>query len=460
MSARPALGVVCLLSVLAGACGSGTAPARGQWKVLLSTDAPVPQFGDQIVVDVLEVGTSPQRRLFDASTPDRWPISFGVVPTDPQAPVSVRARFFRTATTGADGLPTSVAIIDETGTLPPIQGVTQVSFVLGMSCFGVGPSADGSKSCDPANGTLDPPKVLPVVPDESTLAVPGSWAPARTVDCNGAVPQGMTCAKGGAFLLGSPRYYPTGTILDPTPEHVVQLSPFAIDLREVRVGQIRPLVAQGRLPPPLQKASDPMALGGLCTYLGPNDATNDDMPVNCVAWQDAKQACSLLGGKRLPTEAEWEYAARNMALESQFPWGSNSDVCAFAVVARGRPFVSGSMMTEPTDCSVANGMTFAPGPVAETTTANADVSTALHLLFMAGNVDEWVDDVFAAYDEPCWQAGRLLVDPDCQQGASGPSQHSARGGAFNLLPYLAGAFYRDVNDTPSEATGFRCAKSM
>src|SRR5262249_22678930 len=161
-------------------------------------------------------------------------------------------------------------------------------------------------------------------------------------------------------------------------EQLVQLLPFALDIDEMTVGAIRPLVATiGE--PTAQSAIDPF-----CTYTAaPSaDGSSEKMPVNCVSLQQARDACKALG-KRLPTEAEWEYAAGNLGRETRYPWGSG-DPCDFAAVGLG---LASDAQTS-IQCLDA-GDTAGPQPVG----SMGDV-TDLGVHDLGGNLTEWLEDDF------------------------------------------------------------------
>jgi formylglycine-generating enzyme required for sulfatase activity len=85
------------------------------------------------------------------------------------------------------------------------------------------------------------------------------------------------------------------------------------------------------------------------------------------------------------------------------------------------------------------------------------------VLNLAGNVDEWVADVFDAYSGPCWQRGSaLLVDPACTAALAGASLHTIRGGSWQIQALAASVHNRTAStaDGIAVATGFRCAVSM
>jgi formylglycine-generating enzyme required for sulfatase activity len=457
------LGIGLLATVTLGlSCGGQTAAPRDQWTVYLATDAPVPQLGQQVLVELLDGSGNPvpgESRLLDGSRSDLWPISFGIVPDDGTSPPRLRARLYRLDETGSDGTPAGTMLVDATATLPPISGgVTETALVLAMACFGVPADVMNQQTCDPATGQLDAEPTLSSGVDPSSLLQVGSWGPGASVPCSGQPPDGMVCAPGGAFILGSTHYFPISA--DPVPEHLVQLAPFAIDANEVTVGTVRPLVQAGKLTMP--GVGDPAGyVPPECTYLGNTDSKNDGYPVNCVSWSTANQACTQLG-KRLPTEAEWEYVAGGLGAKLPYPWGADPDICHYAVVASGRADIA---TPEPTECLVPPA---APGPVLVGSTGLDVVESGVpsiggQVLNLAGNVDEWVADVFDQYSGPCWQTGAtLLVDPMCTASVAGTSPHSIRGGSWQLQALTASVHYRgsSIADAPAVATGFRCAVSM
>jgi formylglycine-generating enzyme required for sulfatase activity len=443
--AMAACAVVACAVATSVAC-SGTVAPRAQWKIVVATDAPVPQFGQQIVIELIDDTETAKctdcRRLIDASRTSAWPISFGIVPGTIAQP-RIRVRLYRLSETGADGLPGTPYVIDATARLPPASGVTEVAITLAMSCFGVASDLAGQQTCDPTTGALAPePTLAPDLP--STLPSAGTWPPGQSVACTGNAPADMVCIPGGAFLLGSSRYIVLSNSLDPVPEHLVQIHPFAIDRDEVTNGAIRQLVLAGHVAAPV--ARDPLDMyKAHCSWLGANDASNDALPVNCIPWTTARQACSALG-KRLPTEAEWEYVASNLSAKSDFPWGADPDICANAVVARDQnPGFQ--------DCL---GPHDTPGPIAG---GSPNDKTMLGVLNLGGSVAEWVEDVFASYASPCWSTGVVLVDPVCK--ASSQTFHAVRGGSWQSS--LAVEVYlrsQTTNDLASSATGLRCAMSM
>jgi iron(II)-dependent oxidoreductase len=120
------------------------------------------------------------------------------------------------------------------------------------------------------------------------------------------VPQGMAYVPGGEFRLGR-----DGDDIKESekPAHPVTVAPFFIDLTEVTNEQYQKFVdAKGYTPPPVWQGNH-----------FPVDANK--VPVTDVTWEDVKAYAEWLGdGKRLPTEEEWEFAARGTDGRI-YPWG-------------------------------------------------------------------------------------------------------------------------------------------
>ncbi len=424
------------------------APARDQWLVTVSTDGTQPQFGDRLLIEVLdadgELACDGCRRTFGV-TADVFPLSFGI-PVETGA-VQLRGRLYRIDQTGADGFPGGTGLVDARGRLPEANGVTPITLDLSLDCFGLPSTLDAT--CDRSAGELAP---IPTLNDGTPLT-PGTWWGVQPAPCAGPVADDMACIEGGAFIQGDAKDFGISVPLSAARERLVVLSPFALERDEVTVGEVRSLVRAG-VPgvAPLLPSPDPMDPDGTCTYLGPNDASNDALPINCVPHQVAANICAALG-RRLPTEAEWEWAAGQRDRESLYPWGSDPDVCEKAIIGVGR--LLEAYFEETIPCRVEDDGTLRPWGVQPG--GDPDDVTAEGIANLGGNVSEWTADSFAPYGEACHlDVPRPAVDPLCFFSAS---SMVVRGGSWNTILQHARAVTRQRSGGWTTTVGLRCAQS-
>lgn len=161
---------------------------------------------------------------------------------------------------------------------------------------------------------------------------------------------------------------------DEYPQNAVTLDGFWIDQTEVTNAQYRQCVEAG-------KCATPACYGMFVQSQTYEDASKANHPVNCVGWYRAQAYCEWTGA-RLPTEAEWEYAARGEQ-GYIYPWGNDFDC------SRGnfhdKWIVRSDDMYHVTGCDGYTGTAPAGSfPIGGSWCGALD---------MAGNVQEWVADV-------------------------------------------------------------------
>jgi len=216
---------------------------------------------------------------------------------------------------------------------------------------------------------------------------------------------------------------------DEQPMHTVALDGFWIDQTEVTNAQYRRCVEAGTCGPPAEGGSYTRD-----TYYG--DSIYDDYPVIYVSWHQAEAYCAWAGA-RLPTEAEWEYAARGSD-GRMFPWGNAFD---------------GTWLSY---CDLNCGYDWADKTFDDNYADTAPVgnypigASWCGALDMAGNVWEWVADWYGGYP-----SGRQ-VNPT---GPSSETHRVLRGGSWGNTPggTHSADRHRYTPATMSYLLGFRCA---
>ena len=240
----------------------------------------------------------------------------------------------------------------------------------------------------------------------------------------------MVLLVGGSFRMGNP-----GGDADEKPEHQVTVSPFVMDKFEVT----HAMFDQAQLPNPSKWKDNPRK------------------PVNQVRWRDAKQYCnerSLLegltpcydekspgwpcnfdaNGYRLPTEAEWEYAAK-AGSGKVYDFGNKSKLAQYAVFAD-----NSNQRTSPVGSTKPN-------------------SWGISGLY--GNVSEWCHDVF----DPDYYANSPTDNPKGPEPSEPNPKRVVRGGSWRATASMCRNTFRQGQTTgdtdacfSTDFCGFRCVR--
>ncbi|HUU01545.1 MAG TPA: formylglycine-generating enzyme family protein [Myxococcota bacterium] len=224
---------------------------------------------------------------------------------------------------------------------------------------------------------------------------------------------------GGEFMMGDN----DGATFE-RPAHLVTVQPFEMMSIEVTTSDYE-------ICPP-----------GVCAAAGTNLHCNfqvpgrENDPINCVTWQGAKDYCAwITPGGRLPTEAEWEWAARSGGSDDIYPWGDTIGDCQEA------------------NAHVANGcQDLGTWPVCSFPSGNSDQG----LCDLAGNVAEWVEDVWHVDYDNAPDDGSAWVT-----GGDTPSKKVVRGGSYQSAASALRATSRSWQEfyiSTSSQIGFRCVR--
>ncbi|MBL9103261.1 MAG: SUMF1/EgtB/PvdO family nonheme iron enzyme [Myxococcales bacterium] len=274
----------------------------------------------------------------------------------------------------------------------------------------------------PAPEPAPPPgPELPVAPDGT-----------RAVACLDPPPAGVACIPGGPFIRGSD----TGP-KHSRPQATVWLQTFYMDLQEVTYSEYKACEKDGK-----------------CGKAGPlyNDFNRPRQPISGISWYNAVEFCKAQG-KHLPTEAQWEKAARGPDGKTH-PWGDEPATCERAVI---KDKTGRSCGTPKKGSQADKGRTYEIG-------SRPPYQYGLH--DMSGNSWEWVADWMSDSYEACGKDCEG-VDPlgPCAgaEPCKGHSEKIVRGGSWYWDAKHATALYRRPHfpkNQPFHHFGFRCAASV
>lgn len=248
-------------------------------------------------------------------------------------------------------------------------------------------------------------------------------------------PEGMVLIPAGPFQMGST----TGDV-DEAPVHTVELDAFYIDQHEVTNAEYQAFVTATGYPAPrgigytavyelLKHDYEPWRDSGF---------NHPHQPVTTVTWFDAVAYCEW-AGKRLPTEAEWEKAARGDLEDARYPWGSAEPDNTAA------NFADSQTEFEWRSTNVNDGFLF-------TAPVGTFPPNGYGLFDMAGNVWEWCADWYS----PTYYAESPRRNP---KGPYTGERRVLRGGTWYRAAHTLRNAER-VSDFPENSlnvVGFRCA---
>ena len=222
----------------------------------------------------------------------------------------------------------------------------------------------------------------------------------------------MVMIPAGEFIMGSNDRWD-----DESPQFIAKTDTYLIDINEVTNSQFKRFVDDTRYPPRVHWDDNEIPKG------------LEEHPVTYVSWTDASSYCTW-SGKRLPTEAEWEKAARGKPGYT-FPWGNEFDP------SKSNSPESGNQGTKPVR-SYESG------------------KSQYGLYDMAGNVWEWTSDWYQPHP------GNSIPNPKY-----GKKNRLTKGGSwFDCLEYGCGISAPSYNrgafvpSTRNNTIGFRCAKDI
>jgi formylglycine-generating enzyme required for sulfatase activity len=274
-----------------------------------------------------------------------------------------------------------------------------------------GPAITGAPGAEPAPAPAPAPVAQEDLSRAATVA-PAASSEGTLRDCENC-PE-LVAVRAGTFQMGGDQFD------FEKPVHAVTIAkPFMLGRKEVTFAEW-----------------DACADAGGC-QARPSDRGlgRGDRPVTDVSWTDAKEYVAWLSrttGKayRLPTEAEWEYAAR-AGTATAYPWGATAD--------KDR----------------ANCLGCTTQPLKHAVAAGQFPANAWGLLDMPGNAAEWVEDCWTETYKGSPTDGSAMVKADCRERV-------LRGGSFNNDPrYLrSGARFKYDSDVRYFTNGLRVARDQ
>lgn len=279
------------------------------------------------------------------------------------------------------------------------------------------------------------------------LAEDGFWVPelaarypaasaVHNANSSAAEKERMIKVPAADFAMGCQDLLGTRCAQDMKPQHQVHVAEFYLDRTEVTVKEFRLCIDAGGCSKFNEERMQAGRKGyerrdnGKCNWFRDE---RDQHPMNCVTWQQADEYCSW-AGKRLPTEAEWERAARGPG-NSEFPWGREPPTCARAIFR---------------DRSLEGCQRYSTWPVG----SKPKGASPLGVVDMIGNVSEWVSDWY----QPTYYDKSPRRDP---KGPEEGTERVIRGASFTSDSKLrANDRFSGKPEAWFHSVGFRCAKDV
>jgi len=323
--------------------------------------------------------------------------------------------------------------------------------------------------------------------DIETAKSPKTGAAARPADSEKSKPRegppGMVWVPGGVFMMGDPSGY-----AEERPVHEVTVDGFWMDKTEVTNAQFAKFIDETDYVTTAEQKPDPKdfpgaprekLVPGSVVFKRPDgevDLTNfflwwhwepganwkhpegpdssiegrENHPVVHVSWYDAVEYCKW-ANKSLPTEAEWEFAARGGLEGKTYCWGDRKK-------PKGKWLTNAWQGSFPSENSNEDGF-------AGTAPVGSFPSSGYGLLDMAGNVWEWCSDWY----RPDYYKNSPAKNPRGPKDSFDPDEPSQpkrvnRGGSFlcadnYCMRYRPAARTKNSPDTSTSHTGFRCVRS-
>ena len=249
----------------------------------------------------------------------------------------------------------------------------------------------------------------------------------------------MVLIPAGEFNMG---YEGEGAYKDTIPVHKVYVDAFYMDKNEVTNAQYRKFVLAN--PEWRKKKIEDRFHDGdyLYEWNGNNyPRGRGNHPVTYVSWY-AAMAYAKWVGKRLPTEAEWEKAARGGLKGKHYPWGNSID---------------------------ANKANYRSSNIGDTVPVGASLGNAYDLYDMSGNVSEWCLDGVgwnfyrnSPYKNPIEGEKSITELVSNFKNIESEEHRARRGGAWNDAKRFIAVFHRDYNlpYRTESVLGFRCVKEV